>query len=122
MITKLAERSLKIAFLSAVLICMASVLHGAAPEAKPAAEVPLILTPLEQLQQENMQLRAQLATVNAQLAQATYQATMIQLGQSADTYERQTLAAHPGAKYQLSRKGLSWEKVPAEPAAKAATP
>lgn len=155
MITRLAARSLKIALLTAALICTANVLHGAAPPkptthtaedwdvpdsqegaqvqpalgnkarppepTKPAAEVPLILTQLEQLQQVNMQLRAALATVTGQLAQANYQLTMSELGQSADAYERQTLAAHPGAKYQLSRKGLMWEKLP-EPAAPKTNP
>lgn len=118
--TRLAARSLKIALLTAALMCLSSVLHGAAPpakptaapaaaEAKPASEVPLILTPTEQLQLENLQLRGQ-------LAQATYQLALTQLGASAEQYQSSTLAAHPGAKYKLSRNGLMWEKIP-EPAA-----
>lgn len=92
----------------------------AAPKA--AADVPLILTALEQRDQQILQLRAMTIELNKRLADLQLKLAETELGISVDQYEHGTLAAHPGAPYEISRKNLMWGKLPEPASVKSAVP
>lgn len=92
------------------LLFLTASLFAQTPPIPPAVpvQVPLNLTREENLELENFRLKLK-------ILQSDISNNYKDLQTQVNDYQKNTLANHPGAKYQLNLATLNWEQIPESP-------